>query len=411
MPTQNGDQFVEAVRPALEALLSDLQLTTEVLRKASHRNQEDLQSMDRLESIQQSRSSSRQRINHDNDIDPIYQEQHIRETKSATPKHGLENLEQLLNDYSDKRKSKTDNDQRESSVTSNNKYGTLGNHYDDKNSSRQNLNSHHNVGQYNSMIGSLNSDINKHGVHTIPKGDCAGCDKPIIGQVVIALGKMWHPEHYVCCHCGEELGHRIFFERAGKAYCEHDYHELFSPRCAACQGPIKDRCVTAMGKTFHTEHFVCVECKGDFGAEGYHEKDGLPYCKTDFFRLYGPKCRGCRNPIQQNFITALGTHWHPGCFVCQDCSAPFTHGSFFDYNGVPYCEHHYHQHKGSLCSVCNGPILGRCVSAMGVKFHPEHFCCSYCNKQLSKGTFKEVSGKTFCQKCYEKTHPTLQYYN
>lgn len=50
-------------------------------------------------------------------------------------------------------------------------------------SSRQNLNSHHNVGQYNSMIGSINSDINKHGVHTIPKGDCAGCDKPIIGQV------------------------------------------------------------------------------------------------------------------------------------------------------------------------------------------------------------------------------------
>lgn len=59
-------------------------------------------------------------------------------------------------------------------------------------------------------------------------------------QVVIALGKMWHPEHYVCCQCGEELGHRNFFERAGKAYCEDDYHDMFSPRCAYCNGPIKD---------------------------------------------------------------------------------------------------------------------------------------------------------------------------
>uniref|UniRef100_A0A0N4ZNZ7 GIT domain-containing protein n=1 Tax=Parastrongyloides trichosuri TaxID=131310 RepID=A0A0N4ZNZ7_PARTI len=122
MPTQNGDQFVEAVRPALEALLSDLQLTTEVLRKASQRNIEDTQSMNRLETSQRSRSSSRQNINHDQDIDPIYQEQHlrtIRESKSATPRHGLDNLEQLLNDYSDKRRSKTEPDHRESSVASN----------------------------------------------------------------------------------------------------------------------------------------------------------------------------------------------------------------------------------------------------------------------------------------------------
>lgn len=83
-------------------------------------------------------------------------------------------------------------------------------------------------------------DMDKHGIHTIPKGDCASCGKAILGQVVIALGKMWHPEHYVCCHCGEEIGHQNFFERGGKAYCENDYHDLFSPRCANCNGPIRD---------------------------------------------------------------------------------------------------------------------------------------------------------------------------
>lgn len=94
--------------------------------------------------------------------------------------------------------------------------------------------------QLDSMLGSLQENMNKHGIHTIPKGDCASCGKSIVGQVIIALGKMWHPEHYVCFHCGEEIGHRNFFERAGKAYCENDYHDLFSPRCAYCNGPIRD---------------------------------------------------------------------------------------------------------------------------------------------------------------------------
>jgi hypothetical protein len=34
-----------------------------------------------------------------------------------------------------------------------------------------------------SMLGTLQGDINKHGISTIPKGDCAGCGKAIVGQV------------------------------------------------------------------------------------------------------------------------------------------------------------------------------------------------------------------------------------
>ena len=94
--------------------------------------------------------------------------------------------------------------------------------------------------QLDTMLGSLSADMSKHGIQTVPKGDCHACSKVIVGQVIVALGKMWHPEHFACCQCGEELGHRSFFERAGKAYCENDYHNLFSPRCAYCNGAIKD---------------------------------------------------------------------------------------------------------------------------------------------------------------------------
>lgn len=55
-----------------------------------------------------------------------------------------------------------------------------------------------------------------------------------------AMGKTWHPEHFVCTHCQEEIGSRNFFERDGQPYCEKDYHSLFSPRCYYCNGPILD---------------------------------------------------------------------------------------------------------------------------------------------------------------------------
>ncbi len=34
-----------------------------------------------------------------------------------------------------------------------------------------------------SMLGSMQTDLHKHGISTIPKGDCAACSKTIVGQV------------------------------------------------------------------------------------------------------------------------------------------------------------------------------------------------------------------------------------
>ena len=62
----------------------------------------------------------------------------------------------------------------------------------------------------------------------------------LISQVITALGKTWHPEHFCCANCQQELGSKNFFEREGKPYCESCYHNLFSPRCAYCDGPILD---------------------------------------------------------------------------------------------------------------------------------------------------------------------------
>ncbi|XP_015440213.1 PREDICTED: paxillin-like [Dufourea novaeangliae] len=116
----------------------------------------------------------------------------------------------------------------------------------------------------------------------------------------------------------------------------------------------------------------------------------------------------------RSVVVATESVSHSACFstnlaihVCcfsrsQDCRQKFQGGSFFDHEGLPYCETHYHAKRGSLCAGCHKPITGRCITAMFRKFHPEHFVCAFCLKQLNKGTFKEQNDKPYCHGCFDK---------
>ena len=234
--------------------------------------------------------------------------------------------------------------------------------------------------------------------------NCHVCGERVVGQVITALGRNYHRQHFTCAHCHQELGTRNFYERDNLPYCERDYQQLFSPKCAACHEPILDKVTIALEQTFHPEHFVCAHCGCQFDVDdGFHEKDGKPYCKNDFFDLFANKCGGCNLPITANYITALGVQWHPDCFVCSDCHCPFGDGKFFDIDGLPYCEIHYHARRGSLCTVCREPIIGKCTTAMFRKFHPDHFTCTYCLKVLTK-SFKEENDKPYCFECFDKLY-------
>ncbi|PKU38242.1 leupaxin isoform x2 [Limosa lapponica baueri] len=252
------------------------------------------------------------------------------------------------------------------------------------------------------MLGSLTRDLQELGITATPTGVCAACRKPIAGKVLTALGKTWHPEHFVCARCGQELGGRPFFERGGRAYCEEDYHQAFSPRCAYCAGPIREKVLTALDQTWHPEHFFCAHCGKVFGDDGFHERSGKPYCRQDFLAMFAPKCQGCERPVTDNYLSALQGVWHPECFVCAECLSSFGSGSFFELEGRPYCELHFHQRQGSICHGCGHPVTGRCITAAGRKYHPEHFICAYCLGQLQKGTFREHGEKMYCQVCYDK---------
>lgn len=76
--------------------------------------------------------------------------------------------------------------------------------------------------------------------------------------------------------------------------------------------------VKAMGKTWHEDHFVCGgPCKKPMSGTPFFEREGKPYCKADFEKLFAAKCEGCKNPITENTVIALNAKWHKDCFKCK----------------------------------------------------------------------------------------------
>ncbi|KAH8852546.1 Paxillin [Schistosoma japonicum] len=253
----------------------------------------------------------------------------------------------------------------------------------------------------NSMLNDLSSELSQHGAKTNPHGLCYACKKPINGTLITAIGKEWHPEHFTCASCRVGLVRQDFYERDDQAYCTQCHLQMFSPRCGYCGEAVIEKCVLALARAWHPEHFFCYECHSTFnGSLTVHEQNGKLYCSDCYFTRFGTPCSGCQQPITDAYITALNMPWHKDCFTCHDCNKILTGSNFHEFDGYPYCDSHYYSRRGLLCVSCSLPITGRCVNALGKRYHPEHFLCAYCLHPLQTGTFKEHSVKPYCHQCF-----------
>jgi hypothetical protein len=62
-------------------------------------------------------------------------------------------------------------------------------------------------------------------------------------------------------------------------------------------------------------------------------------------------------------------------------------------------------HPHSICDGCKSAIeYGRSVHALGVNWHPECFCCRYCDKPIAMHEFSNTKGRCHIT-CYERSHP------
>jgi len=176
-------------------------------------------------------------------------------------------------------------------------------------------------------------------------GVCSSCRKKIVGDIIQALGKQYHPEHFLCTSCGTLLGGGNFYEQEGQPQCEQCFYSHFCMQCASCGLPITSQVINAIGSNWHPSCFVCTNCLGGFNDGSYFERDGRPFCSKCFNEVFAPRCKSCSNTISGNCINAMGSQWHPEHFVCQYCRRPFQGGLFYEVSGLPYCEAHYQLHQ------------------------------------------------------------------
>lgn len=185
-------------------------------------------------------------------------------------------------------------------------------------------------------------------------------------------------------------------------YCEEHYLELFGSRCRACQAPIRDKGIVACGSSWHPEHFVCTHCGDPFPDSAYYEQDGLPYCKNDYLELFAERCAGCGLPMSGEVFNAMGKKWHTDCFSCAHCHKPFPDNAFFEKDGKPYCETDFKELFCERCFKCKKPILGERLEINDVSFHEECVTCSTCDRHLDEttGVFMDDDKNVFCEEHY-----------
>lgn len=168
--------------------------------------------------------------------------------------------------------------------------------------------------------------------------------------------------------------------------------------CHGCGQGILSVSIDAMGHKWHPDCFKCSRCRKSFDDGKYVTREGKPMCQqcsasTQF-------CRSCKKLIEGQAISALGGFFHKdgACFACQTCAKPVGPG-FCNDEGLPYCEVHFLEKKGvSICAHCTRPISGPFMTALGKKYHPDHFVCTLCTKPLSTN-FLEQEGKPYCSDC------------
>lgn len=196
----------------------------------------------------------------------------------------------------------------------------------------------------------IGANRGSHGSHVLNAAvtsnmpTCNSCHVVVRGPFISAIGKVFCPNHFVCAHpnCGVNLEHCNFVEEEGRLYCEKDFQNFFAPSCTKCKTVIMGECTNALEKSFHPECFVCHHCKTKLGHGTFHMEDGHPYCPKDFAALFAQKCAGCEFPIEagDNFYEAINQLWHVECFTCQTCHVPLQASGFCVKGTKPYCKKH-----------------------------------------------------------------------
>ncbi|XP_075071727.1 actin-binding LIM protein 1 isoform X16 [Mixophyes fleayi] len=256
-----------------------------------------------------------------------------------------------------------------------------------------------------------------------PVISCHKCGESCKGEVLRVQSKHFHIKCFICKVCGCDLAQGGFFIKNGEYLCTLDYQRMYGTRCSGCGEFVEGEVVTALGKTYHPNCFVCTVCKHPFPPGDrvtFNGRDCL--CQSCAVQPMspGPKelstsssCAGCGRDIKNGqALLALDKQWHLGCFKCKACGKVLT-GEYISKDGSPYCEKDYQVLFGVKCEACHEFITGKVLEAGDKHYHPSCARCSRCHQMFTEGEEMYLQGSTVwhpdCKqstKAEEKLRPT-----
>ncbi|XP_055101471.1 actin-binding LIM protein 2 isoform X2 [Symphalangus syndactylus] len=234
---------------------------------------------------------------------------------------------------------------------------------------------------------------------------CNTCGNVCKGEVLRVQDKYFHIKCFVCKACGCDLAEGGFFVRQGEYVCTLDYQRLYGTRCFSCDQFIEGEVVSALGKTYHPDCFVCAVCRLPFppgdrvtfnGKECMCQKCSLPVSVGSSAHLSQGlrSCGGCGTEIKNGqALVALDKHWHLGCFKCKSCGK-LLNAEYISKDGLPYCEADYHAKFGIRCDSCEKYITGRVLEAGEKHYHPSCALCVRCGQMFAEGEEMYLQGSS-----------------
>ncbi|UZJ55867.1 hypothetical protein CBS101457_005187 [Exobasidium rhododendri] len=174
--------------------------------------------------------------------------------------------------------------------------------------------------------------------------------------------------------------------------------------CDACGKPMTGQFVRALGVVFHLDCFRCQDCNkvvaakffpatddmssSPAGSSGSHEGGKqvspttmgsgklFPLCETDYFRRLDLICANCGGALRGSYITALGKKFHVEHFTCSICPTVFgPQDSYYEHDQRVFCHFHYSTRFAIRCTGCQTAILKQFVEInrnnQDEHWHPE----------------------------------------
>eukprot|EP00092_Neocalanus_flemingeri_P002497 GFUD01002673.1.p1 GENE.GFUD01002673.1~~GFUD01002673.1.p1 ORF type:complete len:325 (-),score=77.97 GFUD01002673.1:11-985(-) len=153
---------------------------------------------------------------------------------------------------------------------------------------------------------------------------CSVCSDYLRSGAVLVAGSSYHSHCFACSSCGLPILDKFYTTDEGRWLCEEDYR-LTKPKCHTCDLPIMGRMLTAMERQFHPACFTCSVCQAMLDGLPFMAEGEVVHCRECYSKFKAAQCHRCGEAIVSNvgkrmtLITCDEKNYHYQCYTCQVC--------------------------------------------------------------------------------------------